>query len=105
MADYQQGRLNGSRPNEYGHASNNQRDAAFSNIFGAAPPPGRSQTMNSSVAPPERSPPLRTQTMDAQTYGPPGGMQRQPLPRSQPGYPPPSTEYMPNGTGGANGPV
>ena len=105
MADYQQGRPNGVRPNEYGHASNNQRDAAFSDIFGAAPPPGRSQTMNSAVSPPEGSPQLRTQTMNAQTYGPPGGMQRQPLPRPQPGYPAPSPEYVPNGAGAVNGPV
>src|SRR5271168_2526937 len=99
MADYQQGRLNGSRPNEYGHASNNQRDAAFSNIFGAAPPPGRSQTMNSAVAPPEGSPQLRTQTMNTQTYGPPGGMQRQPPPRPQQGYSTASQGYLPNGSG------
>jgi RHO1 GDP-GTP exchange protein 1/2 len=105
MADYQQGKPNGTRPNEYGHASNNQRDAAYSSIFGAAPPPGRSQTMNSAVVPPERSAPLRTQTMDAQTYGPPGGMQRQPPPRPQPGYPPPSSGYRENGAGGTNGPA
>lgn len=45
MADFsvQQGR--NMRANNYGHASSYQRDAAFSNIFGAAPPPGRSQTM------------------------------------------------------------
>ncbi|KMU86086.1 hypothetical protein CIHG_03873 [Coccidioides immitis H538.4] len=47
MADYgsQQGR--NPRPNPYGHASSFQRDAAFSEIFGGAPPPGRSQTMTS----------------------------------------------------------
>src|SRR4051794_25599578 len=47
MADYgsQQGR--NYRPNNYGHSSNYQRDAAFSSIFGAAPPPGRTQTMTS----------------------------------------------------------
>ncbi|GIK00258.1 RHO1 GDP-GTP exchange protein 2 [Aspergillus viridinutans] len=45
MADLggQQGR--NYRP--HGHASSFQRDAAFSEIFGGAPPPGRSQTMNS----------------------------------------------------------
>ncbi|RHZ74295.1 hypothetical protein CDV55_109035 [Aspergillus turcosus] len=45
MADLggQQGR--NYRP--YGHASSFQRDAAFSEIFGGAPPPGRSQTMTS----------------------------------------------------------
>ncbi|CAK7269581.1 RHO1 GDP-GTP exchange protein 2 [Sporothrix epigloea] len=39
---------------EYDNAPNSggyQRDAAFSNIFGAAPPPGRSQTMTSMSAP------------------------------------------------------
>lgn len=35
------------RPHNYGHAASYQRDAAFSNIFGAAPPPGRSQTLTS----------------------------------------------------------
>ncbi|OAA53515.1 Rho guanyl nucleotide exchange factor [Niveomyces insectorum RCEF 264] len=39
-----------------GASSNYQRDAAFSNIFGAAPPPGRSQTMTSMVAPPDMNP-------------------------------------------------
>lgn len=42
----QQGR--NYRPSPYGqHASSFQRDAAFSEIFGGAPPPGRSQTMTS----------------------------------------------------------
>ncbi|KAE8350167.1 putative Rho guanyl nucleotide exchange factor [Aspergillus coremiiformis] len=31
----------------YGHSSSFQRDAAFSEIFGGTPPPGRSQTMTS----------------------------------------------------------
>ncbi|PKY06675.1 CNH-domain-containing protein [Aspergillus campestris IBT 28561] len=45
MADLggQQGR--NYRP--YGHSSSFQRDAAFNEIFGGAPPPGRSQTMTS----------------------------------------------------------
>lgn len=105
MADYQQGRSNVSRPNEYGHASNNQRDAAFSNIFGAAPPPGRSQTMNSTVAPPGPAPQFRTQTMSAQTYGAPEGILRQPPPRPQARYPPSPPGFMPNGAGAANGPI
>src|SRR5712664_653126 len=47
MADLgpQQGR--NYKPNPYGHTSSFQRDAAFSEIFGGAPPPGRSQTMTS----------------------------------------------------------
>ncbi|KAF4548874.1 Rho1 guanine nucleotide exchange factor 1-like protein [Elsinoe fawcettii] len=44
MAQYQ-GRDYGGRPPGYGPPSGHQRDAAFSNIFGAHPPPGRSQTM------------------------------------------------------------
>ncbi|KAK4195391.1 putative rho1 guanine nucleotide exchange factor 1 [Triangularia verruculosa] len=63
MADYQPDRVPQSRQHQQGHAENYQRDAAFSNIFGAAPPPGRSQTMTSSVHPPEFMQPGRTQTM------------------------------------------
>ncbi|KAH8660770.1 CNH domain-containing protein [Tricladium varicosporioides] len=102
MAEYQQGRTNQPRPNEYGgHASNNQRDAAFSNIFGSAPP-GRSQTMNSSVSPPP-SGYHRTQTMGSQPAGMPGGMQRQPPPRPQQGAYPPVNGGMSNGGGMPNG--
>ena len=50
MADYGIQQDRNIRPNNYGHASSYQRDAAFSNIFGASPPPGRSQTMTSSVS-------------------------------------------------------
>jgi len=54
MADYHPERRQPvARPYDYGHSSNSQRDAAFSNIFGAAPPPGRSQTLTSAVAPPD----------------------------------------------------
>ena len=65
MADYsiQQGR--NLRQNNYGHASSYQRDAAFSNIFGADPPPGRSQTMNIQSVPP---PPDRSQTLPSQNF-------------------------------------
>src|ERR1700712_3331068 len=97
MADYGQGGSGGPRPNQYGHASNYEREAAFSNIFGAAPPPGRSQTMNSSVSPPPASPmnQVRTQTMSSQPSASQTVMQRQPPPRPG-GYPspPPGT---PNG--------
>ncbi|KYK60669.1 Rho guanyl nucleotide exchange factor [Drechmeria coniospora] len=52
MADYQYDpRSPTHRPRAYPDANNHQRDAAFSNIFGAAPPPGRSQTMTSSSHP------------------------------------------------------
>lgn len=49
--------------NNYGHASSYQREAAFSNIFGAAPPPGRSQTMTS---PPISQPQERANTITSQ---------------------------------------
>ncbi|KAF8859830.1 CNH-domain-containing protein [Acephala macrosclerotiorum] len=102
MAEYPQGR-GGPRPNQYGHASNFEREAAFSNIFGAAPPPGRSQTMNSSVTPPNMNQP-RTQTMSSQVSGMSGGMQRSPPPRQQDGgYPSPPPGNMPNGGGMPNG--
>ncbi|KAG0650347.1 Rho1 guanine nucleotide exchange factor 1 [Hyphodiscus hymeniophilus] len=102
MADYPQIRSNPPRPNEYGGSSNNQRDAAFSNIFGAAPPPGRSQTMNSSIAPPSPTNQVRTQTMSSQASGMNGGMQRMPPPRQQGGYTSPSSN-MTNGGGTPNG--
>ncbi|KAI9729823.1 MAG: RHO1 GDP-GTP exchange protein 2 [Cirrosporium novae-zelandiae] len=113
MTEYstQPGRI--YRPN--GHASSIQRDAAFSDIFGSAPPPGRSQTMTS------QSPhmiPGRTQTMTSQptndpsmqrpapmrhpqTYGPPNNYPQQqnrfnPAPQRVPnGYPPPQHQQPP----------
>lgn len=94
MADYQQGRSSGARPNQYGHATNYAREEAFSNIFGGAPqgrnapPPGRSQTMNSSIVPPSPSNQVRTHTMSSQASSMQDG-QRSP-PQRQPqdgGYP------------------
>ncbi|WZH49184.1 CNH domain-containing protein [Fusarium acuminatum] len=73
------------RPSQRGYDDNNygQRDAAFSNIFGAAPPPGRSQTMTSSSSMPQSMmDPGRTQTMSSMS----SGMQRQPPPRAPPGH-------------------
>ncbi|CRK13169.1 hypothetical protein BN1708_002526 [Verticillium longisporum] len=64
-----------------GHPSSSQRDAAFSNIFGAVPPPGRSQTMTSSSVPPQMMSQGRTQTMQSNMSGMPPSMQRQPPPR------------------------
>ncbi|EAA36572.3 hypothetical protein GE21DRAFT_2052 [Neurospora crassa] len=59
MADYHQDPRSRSNHPQYGPPPGSrggdgygQRDAAFSNIFGAAPPPGRSHTMTSSVPPP-----------------------------------------------------
>ncbi|KAK4161482.1 CNH domain-containing protein [Cladorrhinum sp. PSN259] len=64
MAEYQRDRVPPTRQQQYGSPNNTyQRDAAFSNIFGAAPPPGRSQTMTSSVPPPDLMQQGRTQTM------------------------------------------
>ncbi|KAI1816131.1 CNH domain-containing protein [Poronia punctata] len=78
MAEYQYQRRYGQPP------SGNQRDAAFSNIFGAQPPPGRTGTMSSSSAPPNGSVPSeRTHTMSSMSSGPPPEMQRQAPPRSQ----------------------
>ncbi|ETS84980.1 hypothetical protein PFICI_03005 [Pestalotiopsis fici W106-1] len=85
MADYHYDQRRG-----YGHPQNNQRDAAFSNIFGAAPPPGRSQTMTSSSADMHaaRSMPQdgRTATMSSSMSGMSHDMRRQPPPRPQRGY-------------------
>ncbi|RYP35489.1 hypothetical protein DL766_002500 [Monosporascus sp. MC13-8B] len=79
MADYQYDQR------RYGPPPNNQRDAAFSNIFGAHPPPGRSTTMTSSsgnMQPPNMMPYSgRTNTMSG---GSPD-MQRMPPPRPQRG--------------------
>ncbi|KAL7621406.1 RHO1 GDP-GTP exchange protein 2 [Parahypoxylon ruwenzoriense] len=81
MADYQYDQR------RYGPSSNNQRDAAFSNIFGAAPPPGRTGTMTSSSPSGLSSPHMapqegRTQTMSSLSSMPPD-MQRRPPPRPQ----------------------
>ncbi|TKX27212.1 Rho1 guanine nucleotide exchange factor 1 [Elsinoe australis] len=63
MAQYQ-GRDYGGRPPHGAPPSGHQRDAAFSNIFGAHPPPGRSQTMTNlpGAAPPQQ----RAATMSSQ---------------------------------------
>ncbi|OJJ48333.1 hypothetical protein ASPZODRAFT_62972 [Penicilliopsis zonata CBS 506.65] len=73
------------RPNAYGHASSFQRDAAFSEIFGGAPPPGRSQTMNS------QTPQFGSERAYTMSSGVHPQMQRNqhPQPRqTQNGYPP-----------------
>ncbi|KAI9039397.1 putative Rho guanyl nucleotide exchange factor (Rom2) [Aspergillus affinis] len=83
MADLggQQGR--NYRP--YGHPSSFQRDAAFSEIFGGAPPPGRSQTMTSQTPMFSQD---RAHTMTSHV----------PHPQMQRG-PPPPTRQVPNGYG------
>ncbi|EKD14317.1 uncharacterized protein L3040_008331 [Drepanopeziza brunnea f. sp. 'multigermtubi'] len=102
MADYPPGRQIPPRPNQYGHSSNNEREAAYSNIFGA-PPQGRSQTMSSSTAHPGPMNHGRTQTMSSQASGQYDGIQRSPPPRQQEGGYPQSSGYMPNGGGMQNG--
>ena len=77
MADYGTQQGHDHRP---GHASSFQREAAFSSIFGGAPPPGRSQTMTSSSA---HASPDRSQSLG----GPgPGPGQRQMPPRQPQQY-------------------
>ncbi|KAI9879625.1 MAG: RHO1 GDP-GTP exchange protein 2 [Pleopsidium flavum] len=99
MADYssQQGRNYG--PNNYGHASSFQRDAAFSSIFGAAPPPGRSQTMTSQTAPvpSERSQTMSSQISDISMQRPP------PVRQQQNGFGPPTTNGYYQGQRQPNG--
>lgn len=106
MADYQQGRSNGAHHGGYG-APPTRRDAAFSNIFGAAPPPGRSQTMTSSSLPPGGVMPTgRTATMSSTTQmgSLPNGMQR-PLPQRTPNGFSSSASHgnLANGAGAPNG--
>ncbi|KAK2600625.1 hypothetical protein N8I77_010146 [Diaporthe amygdali] len=79
MADYQQDRMPPRRPQEYGQHPP-QRDAAYANIFGASPGPGRSHTMTSSSQPPPMMHSDRTQTMSSMS-----SMQRMPPPRAPPG--------------------
>ncbi|QPH18552.1 hypothetical protein C2857_003623 [Epichloe festucae Fl1] len=85
MADYRYDPRAQQRPpppRGYPEQNNFQRDAAFSNIFGAAPPPGRSQTMTSSSTVPSMMDQGRTPSMSSTT----SGMQRQPPPRPQQGF-------------------
>ncbi|KAK3901040.1 CNH domain-containing protein [Staphylotrichum tortipilum] len=109
MADYQRDRMPPSRQQQqqqqqYGADNYPQRDAAFSNIFGAAPPPGRSQTMTSSVPPPQFAQDGRTQTMSSTTSGI-SESQRSPPPRPPPGgdyrnqFPPPRPRPNDGGQG------
>ncbi|KAK4503105.1 hypothetical protein PRZ48_006532 [Zasmidium cellare] len=96
MAQYQGRDYARAAPPNIGPASSAQRDAAYSNIFGGAPPPGRSQTMTGM---PPSIPGDRAATMSAATTQ---YMQRAPPVRpgvQQPnGYPrPPGSSDGPNG--------
>ncbi|KZZ89666.1 Citron-like protein [Moelleriella libera RCEF 2490] len=85
MADYRYDPRAQQRPpppRGYPDSNNYQRDAAFSNIFGAAPPPGRSQTMTTSSTAPSMGEQGRTPTMASTA----SGMQRLPPPRPQQSY-------------------
>ncbi|KAI9815614.1 MAG: RHO1 GDP-GTP exchange protein 2 [Phylliscum demangeonii] len=86
MADYSTQRGPGMPPNNYGHTSNFQRDVAFSSIFGAAPPPGRSQSITAS--PPASMPLERAQTMSSPT----------PRPMPPPQYQPYQPSRVPSGS-------
>ncbi|KAK8067937.1 hypothetical protein PG996_007049 [Apiospora saccharicola] len=105
MADYQYDQR------RYGPGGNNgQRDAAFSNIFGAAPPPGRSQTMTSSSGDNVPQPRMMPQDGRTHTMGsgmpPPDMQQRRVPPRPQQGYygdPAPSGRTRTMDTSMANG--
>ena len=94
MADYgvQSGR-GPPRQNNFGHASSYQRDAAFSNIFGAAPPPGRSQTMNSQtpLLPPDRSETMQSQSLMDEPVPPTAPERPAHMRVQQNGYGPPMT--------------
>lgn len=75
MADYQQDRMPPQRRPQQDYGQYPQRDAAYANIFGANPPPGRSQTMTSSSAPPPQMLHAdRTQTMSSMQRPPPQRM-------------------------------
>jgi hypothetical protein len=88
MADLGGQRNRNYRP--HGPASSTQRDAAYSDIFGGAPPPGRSQTMNSQTPQFNQG---RAHTMSSHVAQP--QFQRPP---------PPPTRQVPNGYGPPSAP-
>ncbi|KAJ5534246.1 hypothetical protein N7527_000500 [Penicillium freii] len=88
MADLGGQRSRNYRP--HGPASSTQRDAAYSDIFGGAPPAGRSHTMNSQTPQFSQG---RAHTMSSHVAQP--QFQRPP---------PPPTRHMPNGHGPPSAP-
>ncbi|PNS17970.1 hypothetical protein CAC42_3929 [Sphaceloma murrayae] len=89
MAQYQGREYAGRQPGYGGPPSGHQRDAAFSNIFGAHPPPGRSQTMTNipgGIPPQQRA---ATMTSQPPPRPPPNDFSPRPPPIRQPanGYP------------------
>ncbi|KAH8162558.1 hypothetical protein CIB48_g5690 [Xylaria polymorpha] len=80
MADYQYDQR------RYGPPSGNQRDTAFSNIFGAHPPPGRNGTGSASPSNNMMPQSERTHTMSSMSsQGPPPDLQPRGPPRPQRG--------------------
>ncbi|KAK2750440.1 RHO1 GDP-GTP exchange protein 2 [Myotisia sp. PD_48] len=104
MADFgpEQGR--NYRPNPRGNASAYQRDAAFSEIFGGTPPPGRSQTMTSQTPhfSQQRAHTMTSNSADAymQPRAPPGPMRQSHGGYSQqaPGSGYHNPQWQPNGS-------
>ncbi|MCJ1276690.1 RHO1 GDP-GTP exchange protein 2 [Puttea exsequens] len=93
MADYGVKQDRPMRSNHYGPASSYQRDAAFSNIFGNAPPPGRSHTMTNQASQfhAERSSTMNSQSSMASQIS--SAAARRPSPQDwqqSNGYPPSS---------------
>jgi hypothetical protein len=102
MADYgaPESRYHGSRPTNYGGPAEHQRDAAFHNIFGGAPP-GRSQTMTTQPANTmyERAPSMTSSGMQAQhtmsmRQGPPPAGRHMPQPYDRTNGVAPGPPYM-----------
>ncbi|KAI1626743.1 rho guanine nucleotide exchange factor 4 [Exophiala viscosa] len=94
MADYggPESRYQGSRVPNYGGSGDHQRDAAFHNIFGGAPPPGRSHTMTTQP----------TNMYDGRLNSLNSGMQSQHTMSMRQGPPPPMRQ-MPQTYDRANG--
>ncbi|EXJ80543.1 hypothetical protein A1O1_08689 [Capronia coronata CBS 617.96] len=111
MADYgaPDARYQGARAANYGGSADRQRDAAFHNIFGGAPPPGRSQTMTSQSANMmyDRLPSMSSATQSPHTMsmrqGPPPPMRQMPQGYDRTNGIAPGQPYM-NGMNGTRAP-
>ncbi|EXJ63149.1 hypothetical protein A1O7_03594 [Cladophialophora yegresii CBS 114405] len=110
MADYgpPESRYYGARapPPQHGGPAD-QRDAAFHNIFGGAPPPGRSHTMTTQSVNPmydrSQSMTLQQQHTMSMRQGPPPSMRQIPQSYDRSNGTAPVQPYM-NGTNGASRP-
>ncbi|EXJ79667.1 hypothetical protein A1O3_07947 [Capronia epimyces CBS 606.96] len=111
MADYgaPDPRYHGSRAMNYSGSADHQRDAAFHNIFGGAPPPGRSQTMTtqSTNMMYDRLPSMNSMTQPPHTMsmrqGPPPPNRQMPQAYDRTNGIAPGQPYM-NGTSGTRPP-